>query len=349
MSVARYMALCLGHPVHGYYMRRDPLGADGDFVTSPEISQVFGELVGLWCVDVWSRMGAPGEFVLAELGPGRGTLMGDALRAARIVPEFRAAARLHLVETSPVLREVQRETLAAAGVEPVWHGTAETLPPGPALIVANEFFDALPVRQFVRGEGGWRERLVGHDAAGHRVFGLAPDPAPGVEIEAPPGTAIEVGEAAYALAASLAGRIAGQGGALLVVDYGHVRSGFGETLQAVRAHRPADPLENPGEADLTAHVDFSALARAALRAGAEVHGPATQGAFLTALGARERAQVLARRASPEQAEAVLSGVERLIGAGPGGMGELFKVLAVTSPGLAPAGFATADLPEEQTP
>jgi SAM-dependent MidA family methyltransferase len=349
MSVARYMALCLGHPAHGYYMRRDPLGAQGDFVTAPEISQVYGELLGLWCVDTWSRMGSPTSFVLAELGPGRGTLMADMLRAARVVPNFAAAASLHLVETSPVLRERQRDTLAASGLTPRWHDSPETLPPGPAVIVANEFFDALPVRQFVRAVDGWRERLVGHDGEGRRIFGLSPDPAPGVEVEAPPGTVIEVGEAAYALAASLAGRISTQGGALLAVDYGHVRPGFGETFQAVRAHRPADPLAEPGEADLTAHVDFSALARAASRAGARVHGPVPQGEFLVALGARERAEVLARRAAPGQAEAVLSGVERLVGPGPAGMGDLFKVLAITAPDVAPAGFPPADPVQEPVP
>lgn len=354
LTVAAFMAEALAHPQHGYYMRRDPFGRAGDFTTAPEISQTFGELLGLWCADLWQRAGAPTPVRLVELGPGRGTLLADAWRAVGVLPAFREAARLHLVEISPALRAVQRATLAAAGVpEPAWHDALADVPDGPVLLIANELFDALPVHQFLRTEAGWRERLVDADTGdesdedeGGFRFVLARQGAPLAALipeavrSAPVGSIAEVSPAAISLAAEIGGRVAAQGGAALIVDYGPAESGPGDTLQAVRRHRRHDPLADPGEADLTAHVDFATLARAAGEAGARIHGPAPQGAFLRRLGIEARLQALLRRATPAQAADIALGVRRLIA--PEEMGTLFKVLAATHPAWpAPAGFEDA--------
>jgi NADH dehydrogenase [ubiquinone] 1 alpha subcomplex assembly factor 7 len=350
MSIETYMSLALLHPVHGYYASKMPLGESGDFITAPEISQMFGELIGLWCIKVWHGMGAPRPFFLAELGPGRGLLIADALRAARIAPDFLDALDLHLVETSEVLRQSQRAALEASGLVPKWHTTIEELPAGPAIILANEFFDCLPVRHFVRGKDGWHERLVGLDGEGHLRFGLAPDPEPGLSAPGEPGQemgqVLEAGLAGLRVMARLAGRIAAQGGVLLVIDYGYDTPARGETLQAVRRHRFANPLRDPGEADLTAHVDFCALTGAARGAGAAVHGPVPQGEWLARLGINERAAVLRRHADERQSAAIDAALLRLAGNGavPIGatMARLFKVLAVASPSLgALPGFETA--------
>jgi SAM-dependent MidA family methyltransferase len=331
LPVDRFMALALGHPRHGYYMTRDPLGAGGDFVTAPEISQVFGELIGVWAAAAWEALGRPASVNLVELGPGRGTLMADMLRAAQALPAFRAALSVHLVETSPVLAERQRETLAGAGLPCAWHRDLSMVPPGPTILVANEFLDALPVRQFVMTPQGWRERLVGL-VDGALAFGLARDPVP-LEVipaalrEAPEGAVTEICPAFRSLAATLAGRDSPL--AALFVDYGHVRSGHGETLQAVKAHRYADPLAAPGEADLTAHVDFEAFAGALTEAGLAAGAPVTQRALLFGLGLRERAERLAQ-ARPGSFETLRAGIERLIDPAPAGMGSLFKAMGVAS-------------------
>ncbi|WP_395681969.1 class I SAM-dependent methyltransferase [Inquilinus sp.] len=342
LTVAQYMAEALGHPRHGYYITRDPLGAAGDFTTAPEISQVFGELIGLWCADLWLRMGRPDPVLLVEIGPGRGTLMQDALRAiGRAAPGFRAALRLHLVETSPALRAAQAARLADA--HPIWLDRLADLAEGPALVVANEFFDALPIRQWQRSAKGWHERLVGwDDAAGALRWELSARADPGLALipdavrGAPEGSFAEACPAGLSHAALLGRRLAQQGGAALIVDYGPARSAPGDSFQAMRRHAFADPLATPGEADLTAHVDFQALAAAASQAGAEVHGPVSQGAFLEALGLRPRAARL-KTAAPARAAEIDAAIERL--AGPDQMGTLFKALALTAPGLgAPAGF-----------
>lgn len=345
ITVERYVAEALGHPAHGYYVTRDPLGAAGDFTTAPEISQMFGELLGLWCVAAWRRMGEPSPFVLTELGPGRGTLMADALRAARIEPRFRDAARLHLVETSPALRAKQAETLATH--RPIWHGELDGVPDGPLLLLANEFFDALPVRQFERTDAGWRERLVGLDATGGGfAFSLSegeptealPDPA-----TAPPGAIAEISPATRTIARAIGARVLRDGGVALAIDYGYAppSSGarpWGDTLQAVRRHQRHDPLDAPGEADLTAHVDFAALGEAARAAGAATYGPLPQGIFLKALGIELRAMRLARDATAAQRDSVEAALRRLVD--PGGMGFLFKTLAIAHPSLGlPDGFA----------
>jgi NADH dehydrogenase [ubiquinone] 1 alpha subcomplex assembly factor 7 len=342
IPVARFMALCLGHPRHGYYLTRDPLGRAGDFVTAPEITQMFGELIGLWCADAWSRMGAPERVALVELGPGRGTLMADALRALKVVPALRASLAVHLVETSPALQACQRTALAAAGVPVFWHARLEDVPDGPSLIVANEFLDALPVTQLVRAADGWHERQVGLDAEGRLAFGLSPACLPDALVPAPlraapPGSLIELSPERAAVAREIARRLVAHGGAALIVDYGHTQSSPGDTLQAVKGHAFADPLAEPGEADLTSHVDFAALAAAARAEGAAVHGPVTQGAFLGALGIAVRAARL-KAAAPGQAQDIDAALNRLIA--PGAMGSLFKVLAIADPKLGPlAGFA----------
>ncbi|RDJ25532.1 class I SAM-dependent methyltransferase [Bosea caraganae] len=342
------MALCLGHPRHGYYMTRDPFGAQGDFTTAPEISQMFGELIGLWAATVWRAMGEPASVRLIELGPGRGTLMADALRAAQAVPGFREALSVHLVEMSPVLRQAQARPLAGLA-DPAWHdGIAEALD-GPAIVIANEFLDALPLDQFMRIGSGWRERLVGLDAAGELAFGLAAEPEPAIAIVAPEGAILEQPLAALDVVATISSHIAQAGGAALFIDYGSARSGFGDTLQAMKQQLYADPLAEPGEADLTVHVDFERMAQAGLRAGAAVHGPATQRDFLAAIGLAQRAQALSAKATPEQAAAISTAFDRLTETGATGMGELFKVLALSHPGLPGLpGFDLHRLPEQQT-
>jgi NADH dehydrogenase [ubiquinone] 1 alpha subcomplex assembly factor 7 len=342
ISLADFMAEALTHPVLGYYRRGDPLGAAGDFITAPEISQMFGELIGIWLIDAWEVLGRPTPVILAELGPGRGTLMADALRAAKVRPEFGRAVRLHLIESSPGLRA--RQAAALQHARPQWHDGFETVPDGPLLLVANEFFDALPIRQFQRSEAGWRERMVALDETGERFRWVLTPPSAAIEsllapeqLGAATGVIAELSPAGRGLAAAIGARLAARPGAALIVDYGHDASAPGETLQAVRRHAPADPLEDPGEADLTAHVDFAALARAASAAGAEAHGPVAQGDLLERLGIELRAERLAARATPEQAAAVRSGLHRLIDKAE--MGRLFRALALTSPGFGPpAGF-----------
>lgn len=342
LSVAAFMAMALHDPAGGYYATRDPLGRAGDFITAPEISQIFGELIGVWFADYWQQIGGPAPVILAELGPGRGTLMSDLLRAAAAVPGFRGAADLYLVEASPVLRRAQEHRLA--GANPHFVADLAALPEGPLLLVANEFLDALPVRQLVRGPAGWRERLVALDDADRLVFVEGPEhPAltalvpPALRAE-PPGTVVEICAAAAALAMTLGARLAHRPGVALFIDYGYFPSAPGATLAAVRRHEAAAVLDDPGDADLSAHVDFAAFAEAVGAAGAVVYGPVPQGRFLAALGARARLAVLAARASAAQRTQLESALARLID--PAQMGNLFKVLALTSPGLpAPAGFA----------
>ena len=335
IGLDRYMGLCLSHPHHGYYQTRDPLGRAGDFVTAPEISQMFGELLGIFAAACFEAMGAPDNAILVELGPGRGTLMQDALRAlARVGPS--KAPPVHLVETSPVLRALQQERL---GPGPTWHESIDTLPAGPAIVLANEFFDALPARQFERRESGWHERRVGLDEGGKLRLGLAPEPDAGIDRRAPVGVVLTLPSAALTITRALARRIARQGGLLLAIDYGHADPGFGDTLQAVAGHAFADPFAAPGKADLTTHVDFSALARAAQAEGARVAGPVAQRDLLLALGLRQRAERLKASARPGQAAAIDAAVARLTEPGRRGMGALFKALCVVHPSLpTPPGF-----------
>ncbi|MBR0682006.1 class I SAM-dependent methyltransferase [Roseomonas eburnea] len=308
-----------------YYAGREPFGSGGDFTTAPEITQAFGECLGLWAAIAWEAMGRPDPVVLAELGPGRGTLMADALRAiAEMAPGFRAALRVHLVETSPRLREMQAARLA--GTVTAWHDGIGWLPSGPAIILGNEFLDALPIRQFVRRGEGWMERFVADGAFVERPA-LDPPPLPA---EAEEGAVQEVNEAARAIAAALGARLAAQGGVALFLDYGPEKGGLGDSLQAMAGHGPADPLGVPGAADITAHVDFAALAAAARAAGAAVQGPLPQGVFLGRLGLFSRAAMLARM-DPRHATRHLAAAQRL--AAPEHMGRLFKVVCLCHPGL----------------
>ena len=327
ITLADYMAEALGHPSDGYYTTRDPLGRGGDFITAPEISQMFGELIGLWLAQVWMDQGAPDPFILAELGPGRGTLMADALRATRKVAGFHAAARLHLIETSPPLRDAQARALADHA--PVFHNSLADLPEGPLFVIANEFFDALPIRQFQKATGAdWSERMIGTD--GDRlIWGLAP-PVPLAALahrsDVTEGQIVETCAPAEAIAGDIGARIAAHGGAALIVDYGDWES-IGDTFQAVSAHEPVDPLASPGQADLTAHVGFGPIARAAHPARASALTP--QGVFLERLGITARAQTLARSLSGTALDAHVAAHRRLTH--PAEMGHLFRVLALTPP------------------
>jgi NADH dehydrogenase [ubiquinone] 1 alpha subcomplex assembly factor 7 len=328
----------------GYYGREDAIGAAGDFVTAPEISQIFGELLGLALVDAWQRQGAPAPCVLAELGPGSGALMADLWRAAGVVPGFAAAARLHLVERSGRLRRRQRRALAAA--VPHFHEDVAELPAGPLFVVANEFLDALPAHQLVRCGEGWRERRVGLDEAGRPVWLDAPAPAALAEAAsqrfaaAEEGAIAEIAPARQAVVATLANRIRAEGGLALIVDYGGIARAPADTLQAVRRHRRADPLQHLGAADLTVAVDFAPLVEAGRAAGCAVFGPVPQATFLRELGIELRAAALARGRRGEAREAVMAGVHRLLD--PRTMGEAFKAFALAPPTApAPAGFGLA--------
>ena len=321
ITVAHYMAESNAR----YYGERDPLGGAGDFITAPEISQMFGELIGLWLADLWLRAGRPTPVHYVELGPGRATLARDALAAAR---RFGLEPKVHFVEASAALAALQRAAFPGA----IWHHDLASVPDeGCLLLVANEFLDALPVRQLVRTPGGWRERMIGWDGtglvalAGERPMDLA---VPQQFADAPEGAILETSPAAASIAAEAARRLRGQGGAALIIDYGYDAPQLGSTLQAVRAHARVDALAFPGEADLTAHVDFAALAQIAQAQGAQFLGTVGQGAWLRAMGIAARAQALAR-AAPEQAEALRAAMDRLTGEQH--MGALFKVMGLTAP------------------
>jgi len=346
MPIARYMSLCLTHPQHGYYVTRDPFGAGGDFTTAPEVSQIFGELLGLWALSVWRMMGEPEAVNLIELGPGRGTMMRDALRAAKVLPKFRQALSVHLVEISPALESLQRHNLGDADVPLTWHRNLIEVPEGPAIILANEYLDALPVHQVVKQADGWHERVIGLNANGDFALGLAPDALPQFDRfmprkikEAPVGAVFEWRNDIHAF--DIARQVRG-GGAALLIDYGHVESDVGETLQSVNEHAFADPLSAPGMADITAHVDFQIFGQAAASMGAVVQGPVTQAKFLRELGIDARAEALRRCATPEQTANITAAVTRLTEGGRTGMGEMFKVIAICDPKLGPLpGFAPA--------
>jgi len=336
LTVARYMELALAHEEHGYYRKQDPFGVQGDFITAPEISQMFGEMVGLWCAYMWQAMGRPDPFHLVECGPGRGTLMMDALRAANHSAGFLAAVRVHLVETSRPLRDVQKQALEPSGVDVTWHDTFGTVDSGPVLVIGNEFFDALPVHQFVRGEDGWHERLVGLNGEA-LAFSSAPDP---VDLSLIPETVREkstVGDVyedqpvSRTIMCEVAGRIVAHGGAALFIDYGHDQHGLGDTLQALKSHQFVDILVNPGEQDLTTHVDFEQLSKVATQARAEVFSPLPQGVFLEQLGLRARVEALKKGATEAQVFELNRAYSRLTS--PEQMGTLFRVMGLAAPGL----------------
>jgi NADH dehydrogenase [ubiquinone] 1 alpha subcomplex assembly factor 7 len=325
LPIDRYMALCLGHPKFGYYMTRDPFGAAGDFTTAPEISQVFGELLGVWCVAAWEAVGSPSPFALVELGPGRGTLMADILRATAGMADFRAAAQVHLVEMSPVLQALQEEKLGRAVT---WHLSIDSLPDQPIIFVANEFFDALPARQLIKRSGAWTER---HVALEQGELALAEILTLGV-----PGQAdgiYELSPISGAIAQELGAKLQALGGAGLIIDYGHLKSAAGDTLQALKSHKPVGVLDFPGSSDLTAHVDFESLAQGFVAGGAEALPPMTQSKFLKAMGIDMRVQRLAQKLTGKDAEDFVAGAARLVDDGQ--MGQLFKVLSVAQTGHGP--------------
>lgn len=331
LTLADYMAECLLDPAHGYYATRDPFGQAGDFTTAPEISQMFGELLGLCLAQSWLDQGAPAAFTLAEIGPGRGTLMADILRATRGVAGFHAAARVVLIEASPTLRARQRQTLGDHPAE--WLDSVELLHQAPLFLIANEFFDALPIRQFTRDKAGWRETMV--TLREDRLAFALSDPAPLALLDhrladTSPGEIVEVCPAAAPIVAAIAEHVTRHGGVAIFIDYGGWRS-RGDTLQALRDHRFADPLDTPGEADLTAHVDFEALARAA--APCPTTGLTAQGTLLARLGIAARAERLARALSGAALESHLAATRRLTA--PDEMGTLFKALALHGPDSPP--------------
>ena len=338
MGIDRFMAACLYDSKDGYYATRPALGARGDFLTAPMVSQMFGEIIGAWAVEIWRRLARPTRVLLAELGPGDGSLMADALRAARLDPEFLAAAEVWLIEVSEPLARLQRTRLAGPGVVPRWGRALAELPTdAPLILIANEVLDCLPTRQFVRLADGWAERAVGLDDAGDLCFGLAPrgaDSPGGLDgLATRPGQIIETSPAQYALAADIAHRLLNQRGAALLIDYGE-ESGSGDTLQAVMAHAKLGPLERPGEADLTVHADFRAVRAAAAAEGVSL-GLTTQGAFLRRLGIEARAAALSA-ARPDQAPVIARQLARLADADQ--MGTLFKAACLYPPGPPPPGF-----------
>ncbi|MEO1038712.1 MAG: SAM-dependent methyltransferase [Pseudomonadota bacterium] len=342
LPISVFMLEALFDPVAGFYATRDPIGAGADFITAPEISQMFGEVLGLWTVQAWRDLGAPAEFHMVELGPGKGTMMSDVIRSLGVAPEARHAVRVSLIEASAALKMVQGQTLANSPVPVSWAKSIEHLPDGPAVLLANEFLDCLPLRQAVKADGRWRERCVGLDPEDETRFAfvlgaaLAADEAliaPELR-EVPDGSLVELRPGDLQVAESLARRFAAQPGRALFIDYGPALPDVGDTLQALQAHRKVDPLTAPGTADLTARVDFAGFARACAERGLDVHGPAPQGEFLKTLGIEHRAAALMARAGDEPGKArIVRQLHRLTD--PGEMGALFKVMCISSPDLPP--------------
>lgn len=330
MSIADYMAAALSHPEYGYYMTRDPFGVSGDFTTSPEISQIFGEMVGIWCATVWKQLGG-GPISLVEFGPGRGTLMADVLRATRNTQGFHEALSLHMVETSAVLAHAQYTRLRHEHPRIEWLDSVQEIPPARTLFIGNEFFDALPIKQQVMTASGICERRVGWDEAAHQfLFTLAP---PGLSLAKsgttiPVGTVMEQSPASRSIMRQIAHHLREHGGGALFIDYGYLGEAHTDTLQAMKAHLYHPVLVDPGTADLTAHVDFTSLMAIAREAGLTVPPLLNQGAWLERMGAKLRLEMLLKHASPEQRSHLVSGLERLTS--PQAMGELFKVMAVVS-------------------
>jgi len=337
ITIADYMAECLMHPTHGYYTNNRVFGSEGDFITAPEVSQMFGEMLGLWLADRWYKMDKPEQVQLIELGPGRGTLMEDLLRATEPVPGFHEALTVHFVETSPQLRDLQAEKVPHAH----WHDDLSTVPDGPTLLVANEFFDALPIHQFEKHDNKWCERRVNSKDGSLNLVLTSAGPkfalTPKDLHNTPDGSVLEVCPAGISVAGTIAERLFQCGGAAIIIDYGYRKSATGDSFQALKSHQYCNPFEAPGEADLTAHVAFDQIAAAATSRGAASYGTAAQGPFLMALGVGDRAQQLAASTDSAGQERILSELKRLTA--PDEMGTLFKVLALQDPKLpAPAGF-----------
>lgn len=333
MPVSAFMAACLLDPADGYYTTATPFGAQGDFITAPEISQMFGELIGLWALNAWQQRGQPTPFVLAEAGPGRGALMADMLRATAAHPQFHDAMQVVLIEASEQLRQTQKAALSDYATKVQWVDTLDALPPRFAIFIANEFLDALPLRQAVKTPQGWRERCIGLTDDGTLAFvagatSIDTNLLPTGHEQADTGTIFEYAPAREATAETLANHLKTHGGFGLLIDYGHTQSAFGDTLQAMRNHTFASVLENPGKADITSHVDFDAIANAARRGGAHCFATTTQGEFLLALGLVHRAGTLGQGKDEATRDMLRASVQRLAGNRAQDMGDLFKVLCL---------------------
>ena len=343
LSVSDYMREALFNSEHGYYMTGDPLGKRGDFITAPEISQMFGELIGLWCAVMWERMGSPEKINLIEMGPGRGTLIADALRATSNIPGFFDSINIHMIEISPSLKKRQQRNLQVLNCNIQWHENFQDVSEGPLILIANELFDVLPIRQFVKSTNGWFERKIGCNGQSQLEWVVDHNSLlPGnlitpQMVESNMGTIFELGQVASDLIMNITKSVIKFGGAALIIDYGHIKSAVGDTLQAVKDHKYFDILSKPGKTDLTAHVDFECLAKNARALGGLVHGPVTQRNFLRRLGIEVRSDQLKNLASTRQKSEVLTSLNRLIGANE--MGDLFKVMAITHPDeMVPEGF-----------
>lgn len=343
MDLGRYMGLCLGHPTHGYYMTRDPLGVQGDFTTAPEISQLFGDVIGGWLADAWVKMGAPDPFYLVECGPGRGTLMADILRVTKTLPAFHAAAKIHLIEMSPILREKQQETLS--GYDVTWHDDFGEVPAdAPLILIGNEFLDALPIRRFMHLKRGWQEEVVRLDEKGDLTLGLVPADhgmvamIPPMLLKPAKTECIEISPVLNQYLKSIYEHIGMTTGIALFIDYGYPQTACGKTLQAVKKHHSVSIFDAPGETDLTAHVNFETVGTFAMQQGLTVHGPVPQGDYLRRVGIEARMAVLNKNATDRQIEDLKKSINRLTGYDQ--MGQLFKVMAIASnPALNLEGFA----------
>ncbi len=334
ISFAYYMAECLANPKHGYYMTRDPIGKSGDFITSPEVSQMFGEMVGLWVIDCWQKMSYPPSFNLVELGPGRGTLMADIIRILHTQPDIRDAVQIQMVEISPPLKDLQRKTLEGVGLTATWHERFMDVPEGPTIIIANEFFDALPQHQFMKKGESWAEHTIGVED--DKLASLMAAPGPSFQLldkdlvkKAKDGDVLEVCPPALYMMGDIAARLKSYGGGALIIDYGYTKPGVGNTIQAMKGHDFHPPLEAPGEADITAHVNFMALQTALGELEMDVLGPVTQRDFLKNLGIDYRAEqiISANPDRPGAAENIQKGLKKLVGEKE--MGNLFKVLGIS--------------------
>lgn len=333
LSIAEYMHLCHSHRDHGYYAAGNPVGAGGDFITAPEISQMFGEMIGVWAIGVWHQLGKPDPFQIAELGPGRGTLMKDFIRAAKADKGFLSVINVKLVETSPSLKTEQIKTLKDTPLNIEWVQTVEELESVPTLFIGNEFLDAIAFRQFVKTGGRWRELCIGSDENNELLFtpgttGIDESLLPEGHEKEPEGAIYETAPAREAITSAIANHVASHSGAALFIDYGHETSGFGDTFQAVQSHKPISPLADPGNCDLTSHVDFEAIGNAAKAEGVRVFELKTQGEFLLELGVAERAGELGQGKPLDVQTQIRADVERLVL--PDQMGELFKVLCMTN-------------------
>ena len=336
ITLADYMAESLGHSEFGYYNTTVPIGKSGDFITSPEVSQMFGELIGLWSAVCWQQLGTPNKFNFIELGPGRGTLLLDAIRAAKVVPGYLDSIDFHLVETSPILAKLQKQNLSTLKNSCLWYKNFEQVPDGPFFLIGNEFIDALPIRQYIGADGEWYERLVGLNKLGTALCRLTSITPSDGEFVVPSGLngrndgiIWEVCPEAQKIISSISSTLLERSGVAIFIDYGYVKQAGGDTFQAVRNHEYCDPLGTPGSNDLTAHVDFEAIKQVAENKGVRVSGPITQGAFLRRIGIEKRAERLMNVATPRQKRDIETGVKRLIDDNE--MGRLFKVMALSHP------------------